>query len=104
MRRAASGKTTIFAVLTPNPEIDSPETLKRLTTEEQSLLDFIGLGLAEDRSSDFSETIVKCTIDTKRSYRVLALTKVGQLMFDYCDDPDCGKYHPPGDPSKRLPC
>ena len=103
LRRAASGKTTVFAVLTPNPEIDNPEAMKRLKQEERSFLDFIKLGLAEDRSADFSETITKCKIDTKRTYRVLALTKAGQLMFDYCDDPKCTN-HPAGDPSKRLPC
>jgi hypothetical protein len=103
LRKAASGETTLFAVLTPNKDIDSPDALKRLKQEEKILLDFITLGLCSDVSKDFAEPIAKCKIDTKRAYRVLALTTAGKLMFDYCDDPDC-ESHPKGDPHKRLPC
>lgn len=104
LRQAASGATTVFAVLTPNPEIDAPEVLERLRREEKILMDFVELGLATDASADFESTIAKCRIDTKRSYRVLALTKAAKVMFDYCDDSECGNYHAPGDPSRRLPC
>jgi len=93
----------VFAVLTPNEEIDSPEALARLKQEEKLLMDFVTLGLADDVSADFSGPIAKCRIDTKRTYRVLALTVAGKLMFDYCDDPDCTS-HQKGDPAKRLPC
>lgn len=103
LRKAASGETVLFAVLTPNKEIDTPDAFKRLKQEEKILLDFVKLGLADDKSADFAGTIAKCVIDTKRAYRVLALTKAGQLMFDYCDDPECNN-HPKGDPKKRLPC
>ena len=103
LRKAASGDTVVFAVLTPNEEIDSPEDFARLTQEEKLLMDFVTLGLADDVSAEFSEPIAKCRIDTKRAYRVLALNEAGQLMFDYCDDPDCNS-HPIGDPRKRLPC
>ena len=103
LREAASGETTLFAVLTPNSEIDTPDTLKRLKQEEKILLDFITLGLCYEVSKDFAGSIAKCKIDTKRAYRVLALTVAGKLMFDYCDDPDCAS-HQKGDPAKRLPC
>lgn len=103
LRQAAGGETTLFAVLTPNPEIDNPESLKRLKREERLLLDFVNLGLAKDVSDKFKEGIEKCKIDTKRAYKVLALTRMGNLMFDYCDDAECHN-HPKNDMRKRLPC
>lgn len=103
LRQAASGSTTLFAVLTPNNAIDNPETFNRLRREEHLLLDFIKIGVAEDVSDKFTEGIEKCKIDTKRGYKVLALNEAGRLMFDYCDDPECNN-HPKGDPRKRLPC
>ena len=101
--RRATGRTCVFAVMTPNPEIDNPEALKRLKQEEKLLLDFVKLGIADDVSHDFAEPIAQCKINTKRSYRVLALNRAGILMFDYCDDPECNN-HPKGDHRKRLPC
>lgn len=104
LRRAATGESRVYAVLLPNPEIDDLVRLTRLKQEEKLMRDLVNLGLTKDVSSEFSESINKCKIDTKRGYEVHALTDIGQLMFDYCDDPDCGNYHPPGDPSKRMPC
>jgi hypothetical protein len=103
LRQAASGDTCVFAVLTPNEEIDSPEAFKRLRHEEILLLDFVKIGIADDVSAQFTDGIAKCKIDTKRSYKVLALNTAGILMFDYCDDATCNS-HPKGDPRKRLPC
>jgi hypothetical protein len=103
LRQAASGDTSVFAVLTPNPAIDQPSILHKLQEDEKQLLDFLELGLAEDISDKFKEPIAICVHENKRSYRVLALTEAGKLMFNYCDDPKCND-HEKGDPCKRLPC
>jgi len=89
LTKAAIGGNRVFAVLEPNEEIDTPSHAQQLTKELQEFKELLPLGLVEDVSKDFTESIAVSKLNNKRGFIVLALTEAGYLMFNECQDPNC---------------
>lgn len=98
LRKAALEGNRTFAVLEPSETLDEPVRRARLADELRQMEDLVAIGLTEDISADFTESIAVCKRSNKRGYKVHALTDAGFLMFNECIDPACTEH------KKRLPC
>jgi hypothetical protein len=102
LRMAAMSESGIFANWEVK-ESDCPRERARLQFEWDMCQDLLELGLAVDVSNEEEEIIKKYEEKLGRRHRVLKITNAGQLMFDYCDDPECA-VHKLGHPLRRYPC
>lgn len=95
LRDLASGEG-VYTIVKPDDK--SNQIVKDDWKLTQDLFD---LGLLEDVSKQLNkEQIARMTaaVPKGRDYVIIVATKMGQLMFDYCDDPECTAH------KKRLPC
>jgi hypothetical protein len=81
---AANGPTRVFAVLFDSAK-DSEEKAKRLRQDMREAGELIGLGLAEDVSEHFKESIASMQINDDRGLAVYAITDLGVKMFENLD-------------------
>lgn len=95
LRELASGQG-VFTLVKPN------EKSNKVALQDWKLTqDLLDLGLIEDVKASLNEEQLKrmtSKVPKGREWLIIGATKMGQLMFDYCDDPEC-KVH-----KKRLPC
>ena len=79
--RAANGGSIVFAVMKPS-EKDSPEKKAKFEGNLAEMMDLVRIGLLEDISPDFTESIKACELNNDgRSIAIVKLTTHAQLMF-----------------------
>ena len=82
LHKAANHGNAVFAVLEPSDEIDEPVKRKHIAEELAEMKELVTLGLAVDVTEKFAEPIEVCRINNKRGFIVLAISGLGQLMFE----------------------
>ena len=81
---AANGDSKAFIVLHPSPS-DSPEKKASHEKDVQAASQLVIIGLAEDVSAKFKDSIEMSKINSNREFQVLIITDIGLKMFTDCD-------------------
>lgn len=77
----ASAQVPIF--LLPKPvQTDRPAQRFKLKARQNEILSLVAMGLVEDASDEFRESIREATENTGRKYKVYGLTEVGYHLFN----------------------
>jgi hypothetical protein len=103
LRKLAGDKFGTIGIYNTLPD-DDPAIIAGLEEDRKLTQDLLDLGLLEDLSEKYAEDIKKDAGKFGgRTHRVLHITEMGRLMFDYCDDPEC-TVHKLGCAMRRYPC
>ena len=81
LNQAANGETKVFVVMYESKR-DSDEKSKRIRQDMREVGELFALGLVDDVSKDFKESIAQSRINNDREFGVYAITKPGMLMFE----------------------
>lgn len=77
---STNGGNIVFAIIEPN-EDDPPDKRKKLNDEMQQMKDLINIGLVEDVTHKFKDTIQVAKINNNRDVKVVAVTTLGVKLF-----------------------
>lgn len=80
LTHTASADVPIFLLPKPIPA-DIPSRRFRLKARQNELLSLVAMGLMEDASDEFRESIREQYRSTGRKYKVYGLTEVGYHLF-----------------------
>jgi hypothetical protein len=80
LNRAANGDTRVFIVLFPSTQ-DSDEKQAEFRKDMRDVGELIGMGLIEDVSETFKESIAASKLNANREYGVYVITELGIRMF-----------------------
>lgn len=81
---AANGTSKVFVVLKPSSK-DSEDKQKNHLKDVTEIEQLVGLGLAEDVSGSFNESIQMSKLNDDRDFKVFTITELGTKMFLDCD-------------------
>ena len=81
---AANGDSRAFVVLQPSPK-DSEEKRNNHLKDIEESEQLVTLGLVEDVSSRFKDSIQMAKLNSDREFKVYVISELGQKMFGECE-------------------